>query len=208
MVSFKILLPLALAATGAMAKSATRDALISIFGPVETWDPIRAVDVDPTATFEGKSVNYSLIITYQPPKEDPEKWAQTSELRLAAQGELTCFNSSNWLWQNQLQSGKDGFCGELNHNGGLQGGRTHHQHRTHYKASDGSFQRFTDQEGRVATVFYSVTVRDGFVWSYNNCYNSLFEIIVRCKGRDPNSSGGFISQFNHGSMDARIDPWE
>ncbi|KAJ9636288.1 hypothetical protein H2199_007963 [Coniosporium tulheliwenetii] len=190
MVSFKILLPLALAATGAMAKSATRDALISIFGPVETWDPIRAVDVDPTATFEGKSVNYSLIITYQPPRRIPKN------------------GRSNWLWQNQLQSGKDGFCGELNHNGGLQGGRTHHQHRTHYKASDGSFQRFTDQEGRVATVFYSVTVRDGFVWSYNNCYNSLFEIIVRCKGRDPNSSGGFISQFNHGSMDARIDPWE
>lgn len=73
MISLRILLPLALAVTGAMAKSATHDALVSIFDPVETWDPIRAIDVDPMATFEGKPVNYSLIIAYQPPKAAPER---------------------------------------------------------------------------------------------------------------------------------------
>ncbi|EON67368.1 hypothetical protein W97_06621 [Coniosporium apollinis CBS 100218] len=62
-----------MAATGATAKSATHDALISILRPVETWDPVHAIDVDPMATFEGKPVNYSVIIAYQPPKAAPER---------------------------------------------------------------------------------------------------------------------------------------
>lgn len=109
MVSFKVLLPLTLAAVGAIAKSATHDALVSISGSVETWDSIRAIEVDPTATFEGNPVNYSLIIAYQPPKATPESKRteaqalldlkeETKEVKLMKAESMSRYISGNWVW--------------------------------------------------------------------------------------------------------------
>ncbi|KAH8587288.1 hypothetical protein B0O99DRAFT_747712 [Bisporella sp. PMI_857] len=180
-----------------------RDLLTGIFGPIETWDAIRAVDVHPNGTFNGLPVNDSIIYAYEPPKSaSREKHKRAISLLEARSTKAkrwessTCYQSGTWVFQNQLYSGGSGFCGDLNAAGGLQHYHSHYQFKLYYQATDGTFQRFTSNVGALTSVYYYIYIA-GENWNYQTCFDLMFEITWRCKGTNPDSAGGSINEFRN-----------
>ncbi|KAH8585336.1 hypothetical protein B0O99DRAFT_713411 [Bisporella sp. PMI_857] len=158
-----------------------RNLLTGVFGPIETWDAIRAIDVHPNGTFNGLPVNDSIIYAYEPPKSaSREKHKRAISLLEARNTKTkrwessTCYQSGTWVFQNQLYSGGSGFCGDLNAAGGLQHHRSHYQFKLYYQATDASED-----------------------WNYQTCFDLMFEITWRCKGTNPDSAGGSINEFRN-----------
>ncbi len=54
-------------AAGNSVNSSTNDILASVYGPIDTWHAIRAIDVYPDGIFDGQPVTESLIFAYEPP---------------------------------------------------------------------------------------------------------------------------------------------
>ncbi|KAH8586793.1 hypothetical protein B0O99DRAFT_643529 [Bisporella sp. PMI_857] len=190
-----------------------RDILTGVFGPVETWDAIRAIDIHPNGTFDGRPVDDSIIYAYEPPKSAPREKHELAVSLLEARGtkvkreeSSTCYQSGTWVLQNQLYSGGSGFCGDLNAAGGIGPGQYHYQFKLYYQATDGSFQRFTSNVGALTTVYYYVKVPSPSTWNYQTCFDLLFEITWRCKGTNPDSAGGSITGFRDAPLLGSLFP--
>lgn len=183
------------------------------YGPLDAWKPIFLIDVDPNAILDGLPVNDTVIYSYEPPSPTEAIHKRYNELtaansKLSKRKDHDCYDSPVWVPQSHLYSAKDQFCGDINNNGGLGSGQSRGQTKNLYKAADGSYQHFMKQDGTFAGVWYWIKVRDGFVWIFNNGFDTMFDVIWNCPGRNPNSAGGYWNGHSGGAVDGAVDTVE
>ncbi|KAH8807770.1 hypothetical protein F5884DRAFT_857339 [Xylogone sp. PMI_703] len=203
------LLSLASYATSSPVEQSTHDILTSVYGPLNTWCAIKAIDLYPNGTFDGHPVNDSIIFAYEPPSSaGPEKHALVSSL-LAEKSALSrrqsypeCYGSGAWVPQLQLFSAKDTYCQDAA--GHLDGSGLHQQYKDWWQASDGTWNRFTNQDGDVTTVWFYQRWANPESYNIQACQIYYSILISGCRGSNPDSAGGvYHSDGNEFGVDPR-----
>ncbi|KAK4120295.1 hypothetical protein N657DRAFT_636744 [Parathielavia appendiculata] len=174
-----------LAVFGSAKPPTTKSALdltTEIYGPLRSWKPIKAIDIDPKMTIDGKPVNDSFIIGYQPPQlsadEQEKKFAQlrnlvanNSESTLAKRERSWCGVSADHtlVAKAQLQPSITYFCYTSPATGWWYWWP---------RSSDNSWQPFTTKDGLQRPVWFGGSVRAGYSFSGYNCWSAFSEIFI------------------------------
>jgi hypothetical protein len=177
-------------ATSIPVEPTTLEVLTSVYGPLDTWHTIRAIDLYPNDIFDGHPVNESIIYAYEPPNSsDVQKQALVRSL-LSKKSELqrrmwrVCYKTGNWVSNAQLDSGLIKFCQEsANYD-------KREQVKSWWKASDGKWYRFTNQIGAYNDVYFYAEATDGHTIVPRDCINIGEEIFTFCSGSNPDTAGG------------------
>ena len=184
-----------------------RDILVSVYGPVETWHPVRAIDVDPHGTFDGHPVNESLIVAYEPPRHASqakrdlagrllaERQTQTPKDGKCGGLSTNCYRWGSWVEQYQLYNAKDTFCSDAASRAWWEPDSdtqvstlTYWQDKKLYQARDGSWKNFNNHLGQTVGVFFYKQWIAGF--DLSECQQHMEGLVTRCRGSQPDSAGG------------------
>jgi hypothetical protein len=202
------LLCLAGFSTSEAVNKSTYDILTSIYGPIDTWHAIRAIDLHPNGIFDGHPVNESIIFAYEPPTSATEEQHKLASSLLSQQAIIQrrasseCYNTGNWVSQLQLLSGKDTYCqdaqGHLNSDG------SHQQYKQWWQASDGTWSRFVaTNTGKFSNVWFRMKWGSPGSFSLTACKEYYSFLITDCRGKRPDTAGGVTTQ---GPITVGLDP--
>lgn len=212
--------PIASGNTGEHSNLSIRDLLVSTYGPVETWDPILAIDVDPHGTYEGLPVNDSLIIGYEPPHKAYKAKRQVDgnfsfpEKRNPQESKcngwtVDCRRDGSWVDQYQLYSAKDTFCLDAASRLWIEFDQdrqqkflAYWQDKKLYQDRFGAWRNFNNHLGQTVTVIFYKQWNGAY--SLPECQNQMEELVTRCRGDNPDSAGGCYAPWNGGYL--TIDP--
>ncbi|KAH9204087.1 hypothetical protein DL95DRAFT_498670 [Leptodontidium sp. 2 PMI_412] len=199
-----------LASTGLSAPApADSDAVTSIYGPLDTWTPVKLIDVYPDALVDGLPVNDSVIYSYEPPAsatlaQHDALSAALSARSLFKRESQTCYRSGTYVFQSQLQSAKNTICSEASGKS-IDNGGSYGSFRSWYDAGGNNWRHIQNSNGNDATVWFWIKIHEGNVFNWNLCFNGFYKLIQNCHGSNPDSAGGVIWGYSE-KIDVQIDP--
>jgi len=183
------------------------DLTTEIYGPLDTWLPIKAIDTHPGSIVDGKPVNDSFIVGYQPPQlsaeEQKEKYAQLLDLVRVANNNNNNNNNNNSVGVSTLSKRVDrSWCG-------VRAARALVPHEqlqlfsqyfcynrpgtgwwSSWPRLDGSWQPFTTRSGEQQPVWFGGAVQPGFGFASSTCLLAFTDIIFLDCYYPPWSTGG------------------
>jgi hypothetical protein len=213
----------ALAALGSAKRPKVKSAFdltLDIYGPLDTWRPIRAIDIDPKSIVDGKPVNDSFIVGYEPPRlsveMQAEKHSQLLELvanvttgasaRHGGEAELVRRTLRSWCGipaanalvpLDQLRLATGYFCSRNYASAWWE---------TWPRLVDGTYvwQYFTTRDGQRLPVWVGGGFRAGYRFDSYRCSTAFASILYDCYNY-PYSTGG-VGEDHPGGYDAVLMP--
>lgn len=171
------------------------------------WVPIKAIDLKPNSTFEGKPVNDTFVVGYYGVLKDPNskrardvnkesKHKRASLNRRQATYTLNyCRDDFNqWLWQWQAHIAKEHVCGQWANapyppHADWSGFKTwFFRELNWWDSNSNSWQPLTNHYGGHLKTNWSFYLQTSFDW--NECMSIFGYIVDVCHGTNPDTSGG------------------
>ncbi|KAH6972049.1 hypothetical protein BKA56DRAFT_593624 [Ilyonectria sp. MPI-CAGE-AT-0026] len=189
-----------------------------VFGPLNTWRPIKAINIHRGSTVDGVRVNDSFVVGYEPPQLSPEKqnakhqqlFDLVSKLPIGACTEdASAPAMANRAYRtqcgvpasralvplDQLYSAIRYYCYTTPASGWW---------NWWYRPEDNSWQPFTNKDREVWPVWLGGAVRPGYTWSAWSCYSAMMDIVNDC--HEPRYSPGGVGQNHPSGFDAVLMP--
>jgi hypothetical protein len=203
------------------------------YGHMTTWKQIKAIDIHPNATFDGKPADDSIIFAYEAPDlghethkkmrravetfDQKERIKSTKVRRSNKCGVrfcANCYETGTWTYQYQLWGGVTSATNEAKEP--VTNGQWYQQYKLWYQNSDGNWERFTKSYSDQTTSVYFGASMDETIdytgpFGYNQVWEAYWGIVDACKGANPDSAGGALYSYSVGgswSYHLTIDPQE
>ncbi|KAF3920218.1 hypothetical protein AA313_de0206626 [Arthrobotrys entomopaga] len=115
----------------------------------------------------------------------------------------------HWIPQWQLYAAIPGMCNWLDGNWQIGWGARGKIWWQNYQDSNGNWPHFYDQD-------YSTNIQTKWQlwtpswrgWDWNDCYNTIFQMIWVCPGANPDTAGGFLSDYDQNDWSAQLDIYD
>ncbi|EPS36690.1 hypothetical protein H072_9772 [Dactylellina haptotyla CBS 200.50] len=114
-----------------------------------------------------------------------------------------CEKGPFWVLQDPVQRMKDSVCNFMSGNGPPQYGGSKAFQWDHYSSASGSWEQVRDIDGGLKKGWWYLKAPRGAAWDWNACFNTYFELVWACKGKNPDTAGGKIWGYGSG-WDASI----
>jgi hypothetical protein len=193
---------------------------MEIYGPLHSWRPVKATDLDRQTFFEGNPVNDSFIIGYQIPQLSAEERTKSAQLLdFVANNSVAAASAEpdDVATPTLAKRAVSSWCGVPANNAlvPLEQLRASVQYFCHnapatgwwywwLRLSDNSWQPFTTRDGQQLPVWFGGSVRPGYSFTRYNCMAAFSRILFDCFN-PPWSPGGVVEGHPSG-YDAVLMP--
>ncbi|KAF3903482.1 hypothetical protein ABW20_dc0108068 [Dactylellina cionopaga] len=107
----------------------------------------------------------------------------------------TCYNGAHWVSQDNLYSAKNGVCNWLQSNNPVSYGWGATVEWEHYQDASGNWIHLVDQNWAQVRTSWDIWASPSEAWSWDRCFNTLFQMIWVCPGSNPDTAGGLLNDY-------------
>ncbi|KAK6535615.1 hypothetical protein TWF694_002070 [Orbilia ellipsospora] len=161
---------------------------------------VKLKDIDPNAP------NGDLIVgkVWSLPNITSTSKPEPAKARLHKRYIHSCYNTANWVSQDYLYLAKNAVCNWIQDNNQVSYGNGVKVEWEHYE-EDGVWYHLVNQAGVQVKTYWSIWAAPYDAWSWDKCFNTLFEIVWLCPGSNPDTAGGILTDYNGWDAILEID---